>query len=83
MKVKGLKWQKWELEDWNEKDWKLDGQFCIFAKKKYIGVKFKFTLTLGTTFCLSRPETLDNLLLVPYNILTRLFKKLTKYKNDY
>ena len=31
MKVKGLKWQYWKLEDWNEKNWKLEGQFCIFA----------------------------------------------------
>ena len=26
--------KNWKLEDWNEKDWKLEGQFCIFAKKK-------------------------------------------------
>ena len=31
MKVRRLKWQNWKLEDWNEKDWKLEGQLFIFA----------------------------------------------------
>ena len=31
LKVRGLNWQKWKLKDWNEKQWKLEGQFCIFA----------------------------------------------------
>ena len=26
-----MNWQNWKLEDWNEKMWKLEGQFCIFA----------------------------------------------------
>ena len=30
MKVRGLKWQNWKLNDWNEKYWKLEGQFYIF-----------------------------------------------------
>ena len=34
LKVRELNWQKWKLEDWNEKHWKLKGQFCIFTKKK-------------------------------------------------
>ena len=34
LKVRELNWQKWKLEDWNEKHWKLKGQFYIFAKKK-------------------------------------------------
>ena len=25
--------KNWKLEDWNEKMRKLEGQFCIFAKK--------------------------------------------------
>ena len=28
--------KNWKLEDWNEKEWKLEGQFCIFAKKKFL-----------------------------------------------
>ena len=32
MKVRELNWQNWKLENWNEKEWKLEGQFCIFAK---------------------------------------------------
>ena len=31
LKVRGLNWQNWKLEDWYEKEWKLEGQFYIFA----------------------------------------------------
>ena len=28
--------KNWKLEDWNKKEWKLEVQFCIFAKKKFL-----------------------------------------------
>ena len=31
MKIRELNWQNWDVDDWNEKMWKLEGQFCIFA----------------------------------------------------
>jgi len=30
--------KNWKLEDWNEKMWMLEGQFCIFAFIKRIGM---------------------------------------------
>ena len=41
MKVRILKWQNLKLEDWNEKCWKLESQFWIFAKKLIIKKKKK------------------------------------------
>ena len=31
----------WKLEDWNENDWKLEGQFCIFAYSYFVEKKGK------------------------------------------
>ena len=33
MKLRGLKWQKPNLEDWNEKLWNLECEFCVLALK--------------------------------------------------
>ena len=32
--------KNWKLKEWNEKMWKLEGQFCIFAYKKFPWDKF-------------------------------------------
>ena len=34
LKLRELKWQNTNLEDWNEKWWNLEGEFCILAKEK-------------------------------------------------
>ena len=31
LKFRGLKWQNTNLEDWNEKRWNLECEFCILA----------------------------------------------------
>ena len=34
----------WKLEDWNEKDWMLEGQFCIFTYNlQQISLLWEFT----------------------------------------
>ena len=38
LKLRRLKWQNTNLEDWNEKWWNLKVEFCILTYKKTINI---------------------------------------------
>ena len=56
MKLRGLKWTKVKLEDWNEIWKKLEGQFCILVTI-IIKLSMKKKISLMSPFCWERHRT--------------------------